>query len=191
VKPADGTGSLNPMKVPTPEALALAKTLNADDLLLLRPGVKVALSMNVDFAEPDREQVMAALKNQIAQNQLVLDDAAPIRITASTEQGKTTETEYRPIGAGPRAPAQKVSVTPTITKLTIEVDGKKAWETRSVSGAGFFLNLKEGQTLEQAVAEASRPNPQFLRNVKLPAFLTKPRDPAWYGSSRLEAAGAR
>jgi hypothetical protein len=176
------------LKLPTADALALAKTLNADDLLLLKPGVKVALSLNVDLPPGDREQVEAGLKKQIAQNQLVLDDASPIRIVASTEQGKTREESYTPIGAGPFAPAQKVSITPTITKLAIEVEGKKAWETRSVAEAGFFLNLKEGQTIEQAVAEASRPNPAFLKNVRLPAYLTKPKEPAWYGSSALPGA---
>ena len=72
-----------------------------------------------------------------------------------------------------------------ITKLTVEVDGKKAWQTVSVTGAGFFLTLKEGQTIEQAVAEAARVNVDFLKNAKVPIYLTKPREPAWYGSSKL------
>jgi hypothetical protein len=176
---------LTPLKVPTNDALAAANTLKADDLLLLKPGVKVALSMNVDVQEADGQAIKKSLQDQLTQARLVLDDTSPIRIVASSEPGKTREVEYRPIGAGPFAPPQKVSVTPMITKLVVEVDGKPAWQTTSIAGAGFFLSVKEGQTIEQAVAEASKVNVQFLKNVKVPVYLTKPREPAWYGSSKL------
>ncbi len=141
--------------------------------------------MNADVAEADRQAIIDSLKNQIQQNKLVLDDTAPIRITVATEPGKTSEREYRTLGVGSGGP-QKVSVTEMISKVTIEVDGKKAWESRSVASAGAFMTLKTGQTIEQAIAEASKPNPTFLKSVKLPAYLTKPRDPAWYGSSKLD-----
>ncbi len=176
---------LTPLKVPTPDALALAKTLKADDLLLLKPGVHVALSINLDVQQADGEAIRKSLADQLKAAQLVLDDQAPIRIVASNEPGKTTEMNYRPIGARAFDPPQKVSVTPMITRLQVEVDGKKAWESASVLGAGFFLTLKEGQTIEQAVAEAAKVNVGFLKNAKVPVYLTKPREPAWYGSSKL------
>jgi len=182
-----GYSSLTPLRLPPADALAAARKLKPDDLLLLKPGVKVALAINVDAPQPDREQIESALKNQIAQNKLVLDDSAPIRIIASTEPGKSEEKEYRPINQ-PFGPAQKVTVTEMITRLSVQVDGQKAWEARTLSMAGGFLHPREGQTLEQAVAEASRPNYSFLKTTKLPAYLTKPRMPPWYGSSRLEAA---
>jgi hypothetical protein len=178
-------GPLTPLKVPTADALALAKTLKADDLLLLKPGEKVALAINIDAPEADRQEITQSFKDQLAQARLVLDDTSPIRIVASNEPGKTTEMEYRPIGAGAFAPPQKVSVTPMITKLVVEVDGKKAWQAASITGATFFLTLKEGQTVEQAVAEASKVNVQFLKTTKVPIYLTKPHEPAWYGSSKL------
>ena len=178
-------GPLTPLKLPTPDALALAKTLKADDLLLLKPGVHVALSINLDVQQADGEAIRKSLADQLKAARLVLDDQAPIRIVASNEPGKTTEMEYRPIGAGGFAAPRKVSVTPMITKLRVEVDGKKAWESVSVQGASFFLTLKEGQTIEQAIAEAARVNVEFLKNTKVPIYLTKPHEPAWYGSSKL------
>ncbi|HEV8291721.1 MAG TPA: hypothetical protein VGP94_07340 [Tepidisphaeraceae bacterium] len=187
VQSAQGNSSLTPLRLPTAEALAGARKLKAEDLLLLKPGVKVALSINVDASEPERGQIETALKNQIAQNKLVLDDSAPIRITASTEQGKSEEKQYRSINQSFFGPAQKVTVTEMITRLSIEVNGQKAWEARTFSLAGGFLRLKEGQTLEQAIAEAARPNYAFLKTTRIPAYLTKPRMPAWYGSSRLDA----
>jgi hypothetical protein len=176
---------LTPRTLPTPDALALAKTLKADDLLLLKPGVKVALAVNIDAPEADRTAITQSLKDQLTAAKLVLDDASPIRIVASNEPGKTIEMEYRPFGARPFAPPQKVNVTPMITRLIVEVDGKKAWESASVTGASFILSIKEGQTIEQAVAEAAKVNVQFLKEAKIPTYLTKPREPAWYGSSKL------
>jgi hypothetical protein len=101
------------------------------------------------------------------------------------EPGKTTEMEYPPLGGRAFAAPQKVSVTPMITKLRVEVEGKKAWESASTQGAGFFLTMKEGQTLEQAVAEAAKVNVKFLKDAKVPVYLTKPHEPGWYGSSKL------
>jgi hypothetical protein len=185
VKGTEDHGPLTPLKVPTADALGLAKTLKAEDLLLLKPGVKVALAVNLDVPEADRQAITQSLKDQLTQARLVLDDTSAIRIVASNEPGKTIEMQYRPIGAGAFAPPQKVSVTPMITKLVVEVNGKPAWQSASVTGAGFFLTLKEGQTIEQAVAEASKVNVQFLMNTKVPINLTKPHEPAWYGSSKL------
>jgi hypothetical protein len=181
----DEHGALTPLKLPTADALALSKQLKPDDLLLLKPGVHVALAINIDAPDADRQDILKSYKDQLEQKKLVIDDAAPIRITASNEPGKTTEVEYRGMGPGAFGQTQKVSVTPMITKLVVEVDGKNAWQKASISGAGFFLTLKQGQTIEQAVAEASKVNIPFLKNMTLPVYLTKPHEPAWYGSSKL------
>jgi len=181
---------LTPLRLPNAEALAEARKLKADDLLLLKPGAKVALAVNAQVEEADRQAITQSLKDQLTQAKLVLDNTSPIRIVASNEQGKTTEMEYRPFGSGPFgaglfAPAQKVTVTPMITRLAIEMNGKTVWQATSLTGASFMLHLKEGQNLEQAVAEASKVDVQFLKDVKVPVYLTKPHEPAWYGSSRL------
>jgi hypothetical protein len=53
------------------------------------------------------------------------------------------------------------------------------WAGEGFGQAGSFLSPKEGQTVEQAVAEAARPNVGFLKNGRLPAYLGKPREGGW------------
>jgi len=171
--------------VPHAEATSLARTLKAEDLLLLKPGVKVALINNVSADDQQRKAISDALVAQIKSLGLVADDAAAIRITASIEPGKSEERTYRAFGEPAFASGTKVTVTPQISKVTIESEGKTVWESRAVASAGFMLLMKEGQTIEQAVAEATKPNLKFYDTVKLPVYVTRPRDPEWYGESQL------
>jgi len=174
------------METPNTEVIAAGAKVNADDLLLLKPGAKVALVVNVGGDQAERDQAIAGLKKHIDEAGLVLDDTSPIKIVATTEAGKTTERTYRAFGAPMGQGETKVNVTQQRTILRIEVDGKAAWETGTLVDAGVgMLSLKQGQTVEQAIAEQSKPNVLFLGTVRIPRYLAKPKDPAWLGSSKV------
>jgi len=182
---------LNAIALPDADASAEAAKLKEDEILLLHPGVKVSLEINLDANAGLRKQIGDSLRKRLEANGLVVsDEAQPIRVVVSTEPGKTVQREYRSFGA-PFGQTQKVDVPGTITRIAIEQDGKVAWEKRSVSEAGFMLMLKQGQSIQDAVNEASKPNYTMIREARLPAYLAKPREPApWFGNSRLTARGA-
>ena len=160
--------------------------IDPDAILLLKPGVKVSLVMNVSGDEKERQAVEDSLKRQIADHGLVLADDQPIKIVAATEAGKTTEREYRLIGFGAFGQTEKATITEQKARLSVEADGKPVWQVDgSTTAGGFHVTVKQGQSVQDAINEASRPNTGFLRSAQVPAYLTKPREPAWYGEAKL------
>src|SRR5262249_33060118 len=113
-------------------------------------------------------------------------------LVASTAPGKTDERSYRRFGESPWGGGTKVNVTQQIAKLEVLTsDGKVAWSAQAVTDPGFMLMLKEGQTIEQAVADARKPNLRFFQSVSVPSTVTVPREPAWYASGALTPRGAQ
>ncbi len=189
--PARGLAVLANVAVPHEGALALAKQLNGDDLLLLKPGASASLEVNLPGVTAEEQQrVTDHLKKELARIGVTVADGQPVKVVASTSPGKSEERQYRPVGAPRWGPTSKVTVTEQKARLAIEAAGKTVWESSTMSSVGNFLQMKEGQTVEQAVAEASRPNVGFLLNARLPTALARPREPAWYGSGPLTSAGA-
>ncbi len=184
---------LSMTRLPHPEALKAAESIKADEALLLKPGTKVSLLVDVPCSNEQRKQITAALTQRIKDAGLVLEENQPIAVHAMVEPGKSEVREYRRFGS-PRfggGGTEKVTVTPQISKVCIEADGRRAWEVRKSTTAGFMLNLKQGQTAQDAANEASRPDTAFFDTVRVPGYLPKPRDPAWFGASLLTEQGIR
>ena len=183
-----GLNVLASTELPHPGALALAKKLVPEALLLMKPGSSVSVQVNIQGTEEERQKILNNIKKQLADRQIQVADAQqPVQIIASTSTGKSEERQYRAIGVF--GGTEKVTVTEQKSRLAIEHNGKVAWEANTSVMPGFFLNIKQGQTIAQAVADAQKPNLSFLWSTQLPATLTLPRDPAWYGAGRLTAQG--
>ncbi|NJL32032.1 MAG: hypothetical protein HC898_10590 [Phycisphaerales bacterium] len=69
------TLALRGIAVPTDSMLADLAALNPDELLVLKPGIKVRLSINISGDEPQRQKAIDALKKNIADAGLILEDA--------------------------------------------------------------------------------------------------------------------
>jgi hypothetical protein len=177
-------------RLPHPEALSAAEAIKPDQVLLLRPGMKVSLNVTISCAAEQRQQITDTLKRRIKQAGLELADNQPIVIHALVEPGKSEEREYRRIGV-PGGRIQRATVTPQIAKLCVESAGKRVWEMQKTSSAGSMLMLKSGQSVQDAVNEASRPDIGFFEKARVPACLPNPRDPAWFGASILTEQGIR
>ncbi len=59
----------------------------------------------------------------------------------------------------------------------------------SVASAPRMLRLQEGQSIEQAVRDAVRPNLKFFLGLKVPAYVVKPTGRSSYGQSTLTGRG--
>lgn len=177
------------VKLPHADALAAVQALQpAEELLLLKPGVKVSLSVNLP---EEQDKVTETLKKRIAESGLVLADNQPIVFRAFVEAGETKTTEYGSMHGSPSGRTEKVTTTSNTCKLTLETDGVVAWVVSATSGAGSTIWRKEGQSMQDAANEAAKPNTRFLQSVRLPKYLVKPHDPAWYGVSSLTNQGIR
>ena len=117
-----------------------------------------------------------------------------LQLILSLEQGKSEQREY---GSGPRfgpfaRPAEKVTITHTISRIRIEFQGRRIWEVVAYSGDPGFMLMRQGnQTMQQAVDAQSKPNMGIFQTVRLPAYLVMPRNPMYMGASELSTRGFR
>ncbi|MBS0262015.1 MAG: hypothetical protein JSS02_08655 [Planctomycetes bacterium] len=173
-------------RLPHEAALKAAAGLNADQLLALKPGTTVSINMQAQGAQDEIQKAYQALTAQLTALGINVGNGAQVTLQATTEQGKTQEISYRSFG---RLGNEKANVTEYISRLKIVENGKVLWETSITSGAPHFLQMKDGESLQQALAPYQKPNIQFFSSVKLPQYLARPTEGGAYGASNLTPQG--
>ncbi len=177
------------IELPDPAARNAAASVNADQEFVLHPGMKV--SLDVRLSGDARQKVYDSLKKRLTDNGLIVADGQPMKVTAYTEDGTEHEMQYHSFGiARGVAPMTHMKVRDIKNIVAIQSpDGKNIWQRLYVVGPPFGLTLKEGQTINQAVAEHMVPNIGFFQSVNTPAYL--PRSRTGLGTSKLTASGAQ
>ncbi len=179
---------LSPFKLPHDEAERAAAGLSADQLLALKPGSAVRLNVNVPVAPSQAPKIIETLKARLQENGVSIGSNAPLVLEAISEKGKTKSVTYR--GFGLRGGKNTVQVTEQIYKLIVKENDDVIWQSVRVNAAPHMLHLQEGQTIEQAVAEYTKPNLAFFLNTPLPRMLARPgKHNGAYGVSKLTAQG--
>ena len=176
------------VRLPHEDALKTAKSLDADQLLAVRPGVTASISVNLQGAPAEQQQVQQALTDQLQKLGINVAANAPLVLQANTETGKSQDITYRKFGLRGNETAR---VTEQIARLKFVENGKVLWETVSVGGAPMMLQMKQGQTLQDALAPYQKPNTQFFSTVKLPQYVARPGEAVAYGASSLSAQGVQ
>lgn len=185
--PAARSRNVNPTLssavLPHPAAVAAAKAID-DKAYAIRPGTQVTLEVNTS-GHGDAAKVTEALTRRLAENQMSVTANQPVKLVATITPGKTREISYRMFGSpGNRS----VTVTDLEVKLKFVVQDQVAWETGSVSSAPAFIQVKEGQTTQQAVEEQQANAWKFFESVHLPKRMPAPKEPLGYGKSALNAS---
>jgi hypothetical protein len=175
-------------KLPHDDAKKKASTLNAESLLAIQPGSQISLSFNLQGAPEEQQKAVQALTAQLAANGMKVNNGGALVLQASTETGKSQEISYRSFGRGGRN-SETAKVTEQISRVRLIENGKVLWEAVSVSGAPHFLQMKEGETLDQALAKYQQPNLQFFSTVKVPQYVARPSEAGAYGASNLTPQG--
>jgi hypothetical protein len=110
-------------------------------------------------------------------------------LQASTEVGKTQDITYRSFAGGGN---QTAKVTEQICRLKFVDHGKVIWESSSLTdGSPPMLQMKQGQSLQDALAPYQKPNLKFYSNINLPQYVARPGETVAYGASSLTAQGIK
>lgn len=174
--------------LPHKAARAAAEKVKPEQLLLVKPGATVSLSVTIEGPADAQQRIVNALTAQLAQHNIKVDNASPIRLVAKTENGKTEQRSYQRFGFGGRG-QETVAVTEKISRIYFEHNGQIAWEAKTTTNASMMVNAKEGQTIAQAVLEANKPDLAFLERAQVPAYVPRPTDTPWLGVSRWTLNG--
>jgi hypothetical protein len=186
----DHSKTLAHAALPHGEAKQLAASLQPESLLVIKPGARIAVQVEVALGADEQEQIQQALVRKLTENGVQVAADANIVLRATTEEGKTDTVEYRTIGRG--FGTQSATVTQQIQKLTFTENGEKLWEAMQVKGAPIFVHTK-GKDLNTAIAEQTKPSVAFFISRMLPKYLARPgsKTAGAYGESSLTAQGVQ
>jgi hypothetical protein len=170
--------ALVPVVLPHDEAKKLIANLNPNDLLIVRPGVKVAVTASVTGDAAFQKKVLDHLTERATAAGLVVDPAAPIRLTATTTAKAARTMQYHVIGGNPAN--QTVSIPSYECKVTLtDGGGQTLWDVGAPAGnlQPTFAHLKAGQTVQQLVDEINaNPGNGFYTNLSIPGAIGRPLD---------------
>ena len=145
------------------------------------------MSLEVNVGE-EPAKVTEGLTKQLTAQGFVVQPNEPIKVVATTTTGESKEITYQHFFSREQT---KVSVTPQIAKLAITVGGQTLWETQLVnSAAPFHLSLKQGESVQQALAPYQKPPIHLFLSARLPSYIPNLGGKKTMGVSALSPQGA-
>jgi len=170
--------------LPHAPAQELAATLKPDDVLLIKPGMKVSLDVSVGGTEEERKQAVDALTARLKENGMEVADGANVRLQATM-----TPTTSRTVTYG----GQPATITDYEARLAFLVEGRNVWERKHPVGgyAPMMIQLRPGETAQQVLSNQPKGmlSGPFV-SARIPKYVAKSLEEMKIGYSRLTAAGA-
>jgi hypothetical protein len=167
---------------------ALADAKKQPDFLILKPGVTVKLNVDALPDPQEREKVRQALTQKLKDRGCSAGPNGTIELVATAQAGEERDVSYHGFGV---SPWKTHKVREYISKLVFSYQGKVAWQSQGSSVPGF-IQLKEGETIDQVLRRSERPNYTFYEHVELPKVLMKPNPMGTgLGSSQVSTAGVQ
>jgi hypothetical protein len=140
----------------------------SDSELVLKPGDEVSIQTELSFdlgQDPQgnpisvQDQLTTALKDA----GFKVADSSEKKLIARTMSGESKEIAYRMFGAG--FETQKASYTQRVFELELVVNGESVWKRRRVMDAPYHLQLKENESVDQAINRSLAADTGFFRST--------------------------
>jgi WD40 repeat protein len=154
----------------------------SDRELVLKPGDEVSVQTELSFdlgvdVQGNPVSVQDQLNAALEEAGFKVVDNSEKKLIARTLSGESKEIAYRMFGAGFQT--QKASYTQRVFELELMVDGESVWKRRRVMDAPFHLQLKENESVDQALNRLLTADGGFFRSTVpsriLPAAAEKAR----------------
>jgi hypothetical protein len=164
--------------VPGEEAIKLDKELpSPDKLLIMRPGDKVSIKVDVDADIDSPDNVKAAISANLTDAGFKVADAADLVVTAfckrTPQQNIRIDTGYD-WANHKRGEIVERTITPCVTTLTLTLKGEKIWSEGGLAQPGMMISLQKDETLDQALDRLTKPGIDWIKKRKYDPYLTRP-----------------
>ena len=173
------------VQLPGPGVAEVTQNIDRDSLMLLKPGVRVGLSIG-SVSNPI--QVEQWLSKIVEDNEWVLDDNAEIQIHAEMGIGQSQTIEYRPIGGSFRSDQKSTTVSfrPHYSSLKIKKGNTIIWQTGTSTGAPPIVS---SNNIQGEIDRYQQPQLQFFKGVKIDKKIIDPKYSRGFGVSKLGLRG--
>lgn len=79
--------------LPDQAARSATSSLDADALLVSKPGMKVSLELSLNSSPEDQQQVKEGLTARLQKSGLVVEEGSPLKLTCTIRPGETEKIE--------------------------------------------------------------------------------------------------
>ncbi len=173
--------------LPGPSVYEKEAGLNREALLLVKPGMAVRVVVN---AGAQSAAIGKRLEQKLFANGWKIDGSAKITVTAEMKVGQPQTTTYHSGGFGFRGGKEEsVTITPHISSIVIDVDGKTAWQAATSTSAPPVMFLREGQSVQGEANKWNQPNPGFFEAVNIPKEILDPKFSKGLGATDVTVRG--
>lgn len=171
------------IKMPGPSVQQVLSKVEREDVLILKPGVKVGLDLsNIS----DTEQVRTWLLEEIKRNGWIYDPTAEIRVDAMMGRGETQSVAYQSIdGAGG---IERATFRPYFSRVQVLNGQQLLWSAASSSGAPAIIR---GGNAQAQVERLQQPNLQFFEKLDIAHEVVDPKYGRGFGKSEFGLRGLR
>lgn len=171
-------------KLPHQAALDVVKAIDPAKLYILKPGAEVALVVKEDG--PERDAIIRGVTENLRKVGITVVPSADMAFICETEVGQAKPVPYRLFGGG----QQTVNVTEKTHRIKLMEGQNLRWEAASHHAAPFFINLNDGETIEQHVANAMNTSKGYFLGIPVPATVVRyPDNQTSLGASDLKPTG--
>lgn len=91
--------------------------------------------------------------------------------------------------AAPSSTIKSATVQPFLSTIELRIDGKPAWRARSSSGVPPMIQLRQGESLQEKIAETQQPNIGFFSATDVPESIINPAFRTGLGTSVITNRG--
>jgi hypothetical protein len=173
-------------------AAAAALGSAAPEKFVISPGAHIALAGNLG-AIGNAAEARKNLESAITAAGHTLDDAATqFKLTLTTAAGPTQKLGLQVFQKFGPPLVREFDAPSTIVTAVLTKDGEKIWQQALNFNAAGMLSRRPGQSIEQAAADAAKPDPDRLSILDIPGYLIKQDKAgaaATLGESTLTPAG--
>lgn len=146
--------------------------IEPEQLIVLRPGMSVALKTDLVFDDQECKDINGTLENKLKDMGVSIDASSELSLVASVVAGKKQPVDLTawddPFG---RRGKKTISITPHVSSLSLQRDGQTLWKRQVNHSVAAPIHPQRAETLEQAAIRMCRPSPSFFTSAKLPRNL--------------------
>ena len=181
--PRQDTMILSPIDLPPPEVAQAIKGIDAEEMLLVRPGDTICVDVQFRGDNLLAQEVEEVLKEGLTEAGMKVADEAPLKLVARKKNGDTEKAFYRSFGVF-HGQGQEISVTTRIYELELLHEGVPIWQRKAVQSAPHHLQLEEGESTRDAIRRVMKPSVNNFKG-RLPSYVLRPEYRKPLGSTQL------
>lgn len=167
-------------EIPHQAARKMAESLgDPEDLLLLKPGSKLAVEVDVSAGDATPDVVRQAVTENLQKAGFeVVDDSEFVAVAtckALPRQEINVNMSSDPLRRHRPRPGdiQTRTIVPHVSRLAIRHNGEEVWAIGSLAQPGHMIWMEEGESLDAALKRLTEPNSKVLTETRFGSHIAR------------------